>query len=1621
MRKHSQKLSVLFILTALLIATLAFVLVACNGGGQDDHSTHTPDSDVWHTDETSHWHECVEGGEKISEGAHDFVLKSDNEHHYLECSVCKKTKDYADHVTVVKYDADGHWVECTKEGCTFKTQSQQHDLGAQGVDNGDGNHTLACTYEGCGYQKIEAHALSKASDGDGTHHDVCSACAYVGSPEQCVPAQDAEYTDLKDELHHTFECDVCGDTVTKEHTLGAWRSDGTNHYKQCSDCEAQVQKSAHAWEDHTDDSQHWQTCATCSLEQGREDHTQLVWKDSADHKQHYKGCANCDHDFGDLAERGDHVDLVWTDDAETDTCTATCSSCNLTMTYAHDYTDSVDCIRCQHNPQIWEVAINNDENTYSVTKYAAFNQVSADVNAPTEIVFPKYYQGHDITGAYGKTSQAPVLTNSGTQRYYTLVFPEGYTTIGENFATTGTTNCLCVTIPSTMKEVKSYIGNSSNSQDLQTVIRITDLSKYLELTLTNNVLIYSRGTDQYHYHIATEDGYEEIRDLVIPAGTTELKKGVFAGAHFDSLSLPTGFATFGNQSSSTFAAKLIVPTLKDYLAINFVGSNPLAGGAELSIDGVEIGSEWHIEEGVTQITARALSGLNEVVYDAFKNVEKLYFPSTLTSYGINHMEQVAELHFYSLQQARDVNYSKSFGNFFYGDNGLRVFIGEQELTSLVLDDSITYAGNDAGTWAYNDSLTSVKFESEDCTKISYDAFYACKNLASLDFGSHIASIGRDAFAFTGLKGAVRWPETATTVSCAFNNCGISALIIPAGVTTINNGAFNGYTCDIIFDKNCNITSFGQTAFAGTQETDGYLGERIVLPATGIDNLLKKDAFKQASNLKKVFYLGGETQFAEYVKTASTNGGNDALVNANVYYYQESDLGEDSNQMTWHYSAEGLVEVWDKNEPDCPQHHFEIKQDQKTHYYQCSECSYKLQAADHIQSESYATDGETHYHVCEACGYKLDEPAAHTAKEGEYGKDGDFHWSVCEVCGAKMESTAQSHNLGSEATKPTAAGHTLVCTDCGQEVVVEHSYNMDGDGFVDGICTVCNYSHIVLDATGLISDYTGVDIEKLKVPASINGKDVTGIAAGNSSASIFKDGCGLKEIILPDSEKFTIINKYAFAGLSTLEHITIGNHVTKIDQQAFRNTTSLEELIVPDSVTTLGTTILAGSAAKKVVLGTGITTYKSLGSLSQLEELHVKGQLTSISGAFPTTTLGTYVYMDTTSFNAVATKASESIRNSLKNVIVFCLHETDPGDSVSSEYVDGYFHINAETQAIEFWNAVLALKSTSIEVDLATIESATKTVDLKSAIGISNRPLAWSVVLPEGKDSVEGVTVNNDGIVTVTKLGNYNFKVNIQNDEESAQQISLRVWSSDLYVTGTVGGQAYTEKAQDNVFENVGGVSGGDGVQFLYKAQAGDTFKINLADIDFAFDKSIFDADNSNAAEKKINVADDGTISVTDPALVQVFVTYYDNGRIKYTVDVVRYVKIAIVGRDRCAALGTIVEEAFVIDDDEGKVFQNLKMKLAGKDVDKAYYDKPCIQVVVTDFDGNQIIYDANGPSVSISGDLYDYRYPDAEKWGSTRDKCDFQLGGTMSAGRTWTFTFTFDAQDALKYVYIANT
>ncbi len=154
---------------------------------------------------------------------------------------------------------------------------------------------------------------------------------------------------------------------------------------------------------------------------------------------------------------------------------------------------------------------------------------------------------------------------------------------------------------------------------------------------------------------------------------------------------------------------------------------------------------------------------------------------------------------------------------------------------------------------------------------------------------------------------------------------------------------------------------------------------------------------------------------------------------------------------------------------------------------------------------------------------------------------------------------------------------VTCTECHKELSRETKIlSKLGHGYRNGTCTRCGAKdpdYYPTPSEGLMYSFNDdgkscalVDIgfckdKNIVISATYKGLPVTSIEGA------FYNYSNLTNVVIPDS--VTSIGRYAFQGCSNLTNVVIPDSVTSIGEYAFESCSSLTSIVIPDSVTSIG--------------------------------------------------------------------------------------------------------------------------------------------------------------------------------------------------------------------------------------------------------------------------------------------------------------------------------------------------------------------------------------------------------------------------------------------------------------------
>lgn len=242
------------------------------------------------------------------------------------------------------------------------------------------------------------------------------------------------------------------------------------------------------------------------------------------------------------------------------------------------------------------------------------------------------------------------------------------------------------------------------------------------------------------------------------------------------------------------------------------------------------------------------------------------------------------------------------------------------------------------------------------TTINQYAFYKCANLKSVTFaeGSQLKTLGNYAFSEAGIT-SFDMPDTVTSAGTyLFAGCtalteatissgvttipnymfgeqdakssvmgntphiapaGITSIVIPASVTTINQYAFRNCAAltSITFEDGCQLKSIGNYAFSGTGITKIEIPENTTQNTTfGTSIFMNCTALKEASLPKSVTNLNAAFVGCVLTKLEIANDGDGDLTNDSYYVDMESGIvfNGDKNAIQLYFGTAPTLDIPD---------------------------------------------------------------------------------------------------------------------------------------------------------------------------------------------------------------------------------------------------------------------------------------------------------------------------------------------------------------------------------------------------------------------------------------------------------------------------------------------------------------------------------------------------------------------------------------------------------------------------------------------------------------------------------------------------------------------------------------
>ena len=397
----------------------------------------------------------------------------------------------------------------------------------------------------------------------------------------------------------------------------------------------------------------------------------------------------------------------------------------------------------------------------------------------------------------------------------------------------------------------------TNHSDLQFPLRPSGQS-YYGYYITSTTSVSGTYTDYAYLYIAYGDG-SGTRSISMSEGHNQ---NDFAIRPFHKLPTKNQFLFYTSSDGN------VVTPSDDAFNVSIVSNDYKDGQGVITFSGelTSIGDHAFRNTSITEVTIPA--SVTSIETWAFSDCEDL---TSLTFADGSHLETIGESAFSGTALSGTLNLPASLisiGEAAFATTKITAvtipasvtsiekyaFSGCSQLSSLTFADGsqLETIKDEAfkntaieGVLTLPASLTSIGWAAFGATKITavnfpasvttigQQAFDGCSNLATLNFadGSQLETIGIKAFIRTALSGNLdNLPASLKSIGVkAFSELAITAVTIPASVTTIEDEAF--LLCNslatLTFADNSQLKTIGNSAFKGT----AISGELNNLPAS----------------------------------------------------------------------------------------------------------------------------------------------------------------------------------------------------------------------------------------------------------------------------------------------------------------------------------------------------------------------------------------------------------------------------------------------------------------------------------------------------------------------------------------------------------------------------------------------------------------------------------------------------------------------------------------------------------------------------------------------------------------------------------------------------------------------
>ena len=349
---------------------------------------------------------------------------------------------------------------------------------------------------------------------------------------------------------------------------------------------------------------------------------------------------------------------------------------------------------------------------------------------------------------------------------------------------------------------------------------------------------------------------ENLTSIVIPNSVTSIGNAAFEGCvNLANIEIPNSVTSIGEDA---FRGTKYIENIENQSGIVYLGSILYDYNGSMPYN-----TTIKVKDGTTTIASHAFNGCS--------NLTNIEIPNSVTS-----IEKGA---FIGCSGLTSVSIPNSVTNI--GDNA---FYNCSNLTSIEIPNSVTSIGGEAfhGTswfnnqpagiiyignilYTYNGTMldnTSIKVK-DGTTMIVSQAFAGCSNLTNIEIPNSVISIGKEAFAICNNLTSIEIPNSVTSIeNGAFHGCGnLTNIEIPNSVTSIGDYAFQGCGNLANIEIPNSVTSIGIGAFEGCTALNEVTSNAKVAPSCYTNTFINISPTANLNYPKNSDYSAWEKYFA----------------------------------------------------------------------------------------------------------------------------------------------------------------------------------------------------------------------------------------------------------------------------------------------------------------------------------------------------------------------------------------------------------------------------------------------------------------------------------------------------------------------------------------------------------------------------------------------------------------------------------------------------------------------------------------------------------------------------------------------------------------------------------------